>query len=114
MSHIETQVIRAGFLPDSATGAIVTPIYQTSTYLHDALGVHKGYDYSRTSNPTRAALERCLAELEGGRQCVAFASGMAAIDTVMRLLKQATTRSSGRMFMAAHTVCSIVSGRGSG
>ena len=56
-------------------------------YVHDAVGVHRGYDYSRTSNPTRAALERCLAALEGGAHCLAFASGMAATDTVMRLLK---------------------------
>jgi cystathionine beta-lyase/cystathionine gamma-synthase len=86
-SHIETQVVRAGQAPDPATGAIVTPIYQTSTYVHEALGVHKGYDYSRTSNPTRAALERCLAVLEGGTHALAFASGMAATDTVMRLLQ---------------------------
>ena len=86
-SHIETQVVHAGQSPDPATGAIVTPIYQTSTYVHDTLGVHKGYDYSRTSNPTRSALERCLAELEGGVYSLAFSSGMAATDTVMRLLK---------------------------
>jgi cystathionine beta-lyase/cystathionine gamma-synthase len=85
--HIETQVVHAGQSPDPATGAIITPIYQTSTYVHDALLVHKGYEYSRTSNPTRTALERCLAELEAGAHCLAFASGMAATDTVVRLLK---------------------------
>src|SRR5512137_1998746 len=86
-SRIETQVVHAGQSPDPATGAIVTPIYQTSTFVFDALGVHKGYDYSRTANPTRTALERALAELEGGGYCSAFASGMAAIDTVVRMLK---------------------------
>ena len=84
--HFETQVIHAGQQPDPTTGAIVTPIYQTSTYVHERVGVHKGYDYTRTSNPTRAALESCLATLEEGRHCTAFASGMAATDTVMRLL----------------------------
>ena len=86
-SHFETQVVHAGQTADPATGAIVTPIYQTATYVHDSVGVHKGFDYSRTSNPTRSALERCLAVLEGGTHCLAFASGMAATDTVMRLLK---------------------------
>ncbi len=86
-SHIETQVVHAGQTPDPATGAIVTPIYQTSTFVFDALGVHKGYDYSRTANPTRTALERCLATLEGGDYGLAFASGMAATDTIIRLLK---------------------------
>ena len=85
-SHLETLVVHAGQSPDPATGAIVTPIYQTSTFVHDALGVHKGYDYSRTANPTRAALERCLAALEAGAHCLAFASGMAATDTIVRLL----------------------------
>ncbi len=85
--HLETIVVHAGQSPDPATGAIVTPIYQTSTFVHDALCVHKGYEYSRTSNPTRAALERCLAVLEAGAHCLAFASGMAATDTIVRLLK---------------------------
>ena len=85
-THFETQVIHAGQRPDPATGAIITPIYQTSTYVHERIGVHKGYEYTRTANPTRAALEKCLAELEEGRYCTAFASGMAATDAVVRLL----------------------------
>lgn len=83
----ETECIHAGQLPDPTTGAIMTPIYQTSTYVQDGLGRHRGYEYSRTGNPTRAALENCLAALEAGRFGLAFASGLAATDTVMRLLK---------------------------
>lgn len=86
-ARFETQTVHAGQTVDPATGAIVTPIYQTATYVHDAIGVHKGFDYSRTANPTRSALERCLAALEGGTHCLAFASGMAATDTVVRLLR---------------------------
>jgi cystathionine beta-lyase/cystathionine gamma-synthase len=84
--HLETLAIHAGVEPDPATGAIMTPIYQTSTFVQSAPGEHKGYDYSRSGNPTRTALEACIAELEGGRYGLAFASGLAAIDTVMRLL----------------------------
>ncbi|MDX2140153.1 MAG: cystathionine gamma-synthase [Chloroflexota bacterium] len=84
--HLETLAIHAGVEPDPTTGAIMTPIYQTSTYVQSAPGEHKGYDYSRSGNPTRTALEACIAELEGGRYGLAFASGLAAIDTVMRLL----------------------------
>lgn len=84
--RFETKAIHAGQQPDPLTGAVMTPIYQTSTYLQDAVGKNRGYEYSRTGNPTRAALEACLAELEGGRFGLAFASGMAAIDTVLRLL----------------------------
>jgi cystathionine gamma-lyase/cystathionine beta-lyase/cystathionine gamma-lyase/homocysteine desulfhydrase len=82
-----TKAIHAGQTPDPSTGAITTPIYQTSTYVQDALGRHKGFEYARTQNPTRAALEKNLAELEGGRAAHCFASGMSAIDTVLRLLK---------------------------
>ncbi len=82
----ETRAIHAGQEPDPATGAIITPIYQTSTYVQDEVGVHKGYEYSRTGNPTRTALERCLASLEGARHGLAFASGLAATDAVLRLL----------------------------
>ena len=64
----------------------MTPIYQTSTYVQDGVGKHRGYDYARTGNPTRTALESCLAALEGGQFGLAFASGMAAIDTILRLL----------------------------
>lgn len=82
----ETQVIHAGQHSDPATGAVMTPIYQTSTYKQDGVGKHRGYEYSRTGNPTRAALEACIAVLEGGQYGLAFASGMAATDTVLRLL----------------------------
>jgi cystathionine gamma-synthase len=84
--HFETLAVHAGHTPDPTTGALVPPIYQNATYIHDRLGVHRGYDYSRTSNPTRAALEACLATLEEGAHSTAYASGMAATDTVIRLL----------------------------
>jgi len=82
----ETKVIHAGQAPDPRTGAVMTPIYATSTYAQSSPGEHKGYDYARTRNPTRDALEACIAELEGGRHGFAFASGMAAIGTVLELL----------------------------
>ena len=82
-----TDAIHVGQEPDPATGAIIAPIYQTSTFVQEALGKHKGYEYARTSNPTRAALERNLAALEGGRFGFAFASGMAAINALMTLFK---------------------------
>jgi cystathionine gamma-lyase len=82
----ETKVIHAGQKPDPQTGAVMTPIYATSTYAQASPGEHKGYDYARTRNPTRDALEGCLAELEGGHAGFAFASGMAAIGTVLELL----------------------------
>jgi cystathionine beta-lyase/cystathionine gamma-synthase len=85
--HIETQAIHAGQQPDPSTGAIMTPIYQSSTYVQAAPGQHQGYEYSRTGNPTRTALEALMAELEGGAYGLAFASGMAAIDAVMRLFE---------------------------
>lgn len=84
--QFETACIHAGQIPDPATGAIMTPVYQTSTYVQDAVGKHRGYDYARTANPTRSALEASLAALEGGQFGLAFASGMAAIDTTLRLL----------------------------
>ena len=82
-----TRAIHAGQKPDPATGAVVVPIYQTSTYAQEAVGKHRGYEYSRTANPTRAALEQCIAALEGGAHGLAFASGMAAEAAVMQLLK---------------------------
>jgi len=82
-----TRAIHAGQPPDPLTGAVVVPIYQTSTYVHDALGVHKGFEYARVQNPTRAALEANVAALEGGRSGHAFASGMAAIQVLMTLLE---------------------------
>ncbi|RME51616.1 MAG: cystathionine gamma-synthase [Caldilineae bacterium] len=84
---METLAIHAGQEPDPATGAVMTPIYQTSTYVQDGVGRHRGYEYSRTDNPTRTALQTNLAALEGGRFGLAFASGMAATDTVLRLLR---------------------------
>ena len=85
-SRFETLAIHAGQQPDPSTGAVMTPIYQTSTYAQQGVGRHQGYEYSRTGNPTRTALEACLAELEGGGFGLAFASGMAATDAVLRLL----------------------------
>ena len=82
-----TNAIHIGQEPDPATGAIIVPIYQTSTYVQEALGKHKGYEYARTQNPTRSALEKNLAALEGGAGAVAFGSGMAAINAVFSLLK---------------------------
>ncbi len=82
-----TTAIHAGQEPDPTTGAVTVPIYQTSTYAQDGLGKHKGYEYARTQNPTRAALEQNIAALEGARFGFAFASGMAAIDAVLRLVK---------------------------
>ncbi len=85
-ARIGTRAVHAGQLPDEATGAIISPIYQTSTYVQAGLGRHKGFEYARTQNPTRAALERNVAALEGGPHGIAFASGMAAIDAILRLL----------------------------
>ncbi|MFZ3069671.1 MAG: cystathionine gamma-synthase [Anaerolineaceae bacterium] len=92
LSHFETVAIHAGQAPDPATGAVITPVYQTSTYAQEQVGVTKGFDYSRTANPTRLALELCLASLEGAGQSqptygLAFSSGMAATDTLLRLVK---------------------------
>lgn len=84
---IETQVIHAGQQADPSTGAVMPPIYQTSTYKQMGVGQHSGYEYSRTGNPTRAALEANLAALEGSEFGLAFASGMAAIDTVLRMFE---------------------------
>jgi cystathionine beta-lyase/cystathionine gamma-synthase len=82
-----TDAIHVGQEPDPVTGAIVAPIYQTSTYVQEALGRNKGYDYARTSHPNRRALERCVAKLEGGQSAYVFTSGMAAIDALFRLLR---------------------------
>ena len=85
--HIATRVIHGGQTPDPSTGAVMPPIYATSTYVQQSPGVHKGLDYGRSHNPTRWALERCVADLEGGSRAFAFASGLAAIATVMELLE---------------------------
>lgn len=82
-----TTAIHTGSEPDEATGSVTVPIYQTSTYAQDGLGKNKGYEYARTQNPTRSAVERNIAALEGGRFGFAFASGMAAIDATLRLVK---------------------------
>ncbi len=84
--HFETLAIHGGQQPEPVTGAVVTPIFQTSTYAQDGVGRPRGYEYSRTANPTRTALERCLADLEGAAHGFAFASGLAAEDAVLRLL----------------------------
>src|ERR1043165_515411 len=83
-----TRAIHAGQEPEPATGAITVPIYQTSTFAQSAPGVHKGYDYSRTDNPTRTALQTALASLESAEYCLAFSSGMGAATTAMLLLKR--------------------------
>lgn len=85
-ARFATRVIHAGQSPDPATGAIMPPIYATSTFVQQSPGVHKGLDYGRSHNPTRWALERCVADLEGGAQAFAFASGMAAIATTLELV----------------------------
>ena len=88
MSDFETRAIHEGQQPDPSTGAVAVPIYQTSTYVQEAVGQLKdGYDYSRTANPTRRALETCLASLESCDNGFAFASGMAASTTVMHLVE---------------------------
>jgi cystathionine gamma-lyase len=83
--HLDTLAIHAGQEPDPTTGAIMTPIYQTSTYVQSGPAEHKGYEYSRTDNPTRTALQDCIAAMEGGRYGLAFASGLASMDTILRL-----------------------------
>src|SRR3989449_9618112 len=81
-----TRAVHAGHIPDPLAGAVMTPIYQTSTYIQEGLGRHKGYEYARTRNPTREVLERNVAALEGGRHGFAFASGLAALDAALKLL----------------------------
>ncbi len=82
----ETRAIHEGQEPDPATGAVTVPIYQTSTYVQEEVGVHKGYDYSRVANPTRTALQQCLASLEGADHGIAFSSGLGATTTLMHLV----------------------------
>jgi cystathionine gamma-lyase/cystathionine beta-lyase/cystathionine gamma-lyase/homocysteine desulfhydrase len=86
-ARFATICIHAGQQPDEATGAIITPIYQTSTYVQEEVGKHKGYEYGRTQNPTRAALEANIAAIEGGKAAYAFASGMAAINAITTMLQ---------------------------
>jgi len=84
--RLGTRAVHGGMVPDPLAGAVMTPIYQTSTYVQEGLGRHKGYEYGRTRNPTREALERSVAALEGGRHGFAYGSGLAAVDAVMKLL----------------------------
>src|SRR5690606_41873400 len=91
-----TRAIHAGQQADEATGAVMTPIYQTSTYKQESPGEHKGFEYSRGTNPTRQALEHCIASLENAKYGLAFASGMAATDCVLRLLNAGDERSEER------------------
>jgi cystathionine beta-lyase/cystathionine gamma-synthase len=86
-TRFATRAVHAGQRPDPATGAVMTPVYQTSTYVQDGLGQHKGYEYARGKNPTREALERNVAALEGGKHGFAFASGMGCLDTIMKLFR---------------------------
>src|ERR1700722_2774094 len=94
-----TRTIHAGQFPDPTTGAVMMPIYATSTYAQESPGKHKGYEYSRTQNPTRGAYERCVADLENGACGFAFASGMAAIATTLELLN------SGDHVIAMNDLC---------
>ncbi|QCK16276.1 cystathionine gamma-synthase [Mangrovivirga cuniculi] len=87
MTKLGTKAVHAGVEPDPATGAIMTPIYQTTTYVQDAPGEHKGYEYSRTQNPTRHALEKSIAVLENAKYGLCFSSGLGAIDAVVKMLK---------------------------
>src|SRR5258708_36596804 len=86
-ARFSTICLHAGQEPDPSTGAIITPIYQTATYVEEALGRHKGFEYGRTQNPTRLALEGNIAAIESGTKAFAFASGMAAIGAIATLLK---------------------------
>jgi cystathionine beta-lyase/cystathionine gamma-synthase len=95
----ETRAIHEGQEPDPATGAVTVPIYQTSTYAQDAVGVHKGYDYSRVANPTRSALQACLASLEGAAHGIAFSSGLGATTTLMHLVDP------GQRVVSVNDVC---------
>ena len=111
-----TRAVHAGVEPDPSTGAIMTPIFQTSTYVQEAVGVHKGWEYSRSHNPTRAALEAAFAELESGTHGLAFASGLAAIDSVLKTLKPGDEIIAGqdlyggtaRLFRANHAPMGLV------
>ena len=87
-----TLAVHAGVEPDPTTGAIMTPVYMTSTYVQDGVGNHKGYEYSRTHNPTRTALQNAFAALEHGKHGFSFASGLAAMDTVLKTQPRVVSR----------------------
>jgi cystathionine gamma-lyase len=107
-----TRAVHAGQTPDPLSGAVMTPIYQTSTYVQEGLGRHKGYEYARTQNPTRQALERCVASLEGGTHGFAFASGLAALDTVLKLLSAGDHIVAGQnLYGGSHRLMEQVYGR---
>src|SRR2546428_3759853 len=93
--RLATQAVHAGQVPDPLAGAVMTPIYQTSTYIQDGLGRNKGYEYARTRNPTREALERNVAALEGGRHGFAFGSGLAAVDATLKRLSAGDPQEGG-------------------
>lgn len=103
--RMKTRLVHGGITGDPHTGAVTVPVYLTSTYKQEGVGHHKGYEYSRTGNPTRAALEALIADLEGGVRGFAFASGMAAFSTVMMLFNQATTSSSATTSTAGPIAC---------
>ena len=83
----DTKVVRSSSIPDPTTGSVVPPIHQTATYVLDEVGKDKGYDYTRASNPTRALLEKHLADIEGAKYGVCFSSGMSAVDSVLKILE---------------------------
>ena len=98
----ETRAVHTGQEPDPVTGAVVTPITLSTTFAQDGVGGHKGFEYSRSGNPTRAALETCVASLEGARHGLAFASGLAAEDNVLRLLERRRPRAAGQRRLRRH------------
>jgi cystathionine gamma-lyase len=106
-----TLAIHGGQSPDPTTGAVMQPIYATSTYAQSSPGVHQGFEYSRTHNPTRFAWERCVAALEGGSRGFAFASGLAATSTLLELLDSGATSSRWTISTAAATACSSACAR---
>ena len=101
-----TRTVHGGQEPDPTTGAVMVPIYATSTYAQQSPGVHKGFDYARSQNPTRFAFERCVADLESGTRGFAFASGLAAIATMLDCSTTARTSSPSTTSMAARSGCS--------
>ncbi|HSB54063.1 MAG TPA: PLP-dependent transferase, partial [Gemmatimonadales bacterium] len=107
-----TRAVHAGPLPDPLAGAVMPPIYQTSTYAQEGLGRHKGYEYGRTQNPTREALERAVASLEGATHGFAFGSGLAALDAVLKLLSAGDHIVSGEnIYGGSHRLMERVYGR---
>ena len=109
--RLGTRAVHAGRIDDPLAGAVMTPIYQTSTYRQEGLGRHKGYEYARTQNPTREALERNVASLEGGQYGFAFASGLAALDATVKLLRAGDHVVSGEsVYGGSHRLISRVFG----